>query len=263
MPLARPYRIRGLVAALLLSVTAAVGAQADPTGAQAGMTFAEAQRLAAAGPTVQLAERALELARRQLALTSAPLLGELSAGYRWASGERDLGTGGTIDLAAAGFDPVTLTLTLATVGVGPAADAIARARAEVERAEAELRAARRAARLDATQGFQRALRAREAQALAHAEFDLAELELEAGRLRRLAGAASEGELARLGLGVERARAALGAAVREVEAADRLLRVTLGAAGGTPLGRSPIPSTGSRVPSSPGRVGPTCWPPACR
>jgi outer membrane protein TolC len=244
MPRARPARFLGIsLAALLLTATAAVGAQGDPTGVQSGLTFAEAQRLAAAGPTVQLAERALELARRQLALTAAPLRGELSAGYRWTRGERDLGAGGTIDLAAAGFDPLTLTLTLATVGVGPAADAIARARAEVERAEAELRAARRAARLDVTQGFQRALRARQAQALARGELELAELELEAGRWRRLAGAANEAELARLSLGVERARAARAAADREVEAADRLLRVTLGAAGGTPLGPLPEPLDG--------------------
>lgn len=237
MPFARPSRFGALLAALLLALAAAVG---DPIGAQAELTFEEAQRLAAAGPTVQLAERALELARRQLALTAAPLRGELGAGYRWTSGERDLGTGGTIDLATAGFDPVTLTLTLATVGVGPTADAIARARAEVERAEAELRAARRAARFDVTQGFQRALRAREAQALARAEIELAELEREAGRLRQLVGAASEAELARLGLTVERARAALAAADREVEAADRLLWATLGAAGGTPLGPLPEP-----------------------
>jgi outer membrane protein TolC len=238
VPFVRLSRFLGLLVALLLAGSVPVGAQVDPPGG--GLTFAEAQRLAAVGPTVQLAERALELARRQLALTAAPLRGELTAGYRWTTGESDLGAGGTLDLSAASLDPVTLTVTLATVGVGPAADAIARARAEVERAEAELWAARRAARLDATQGFQRALRAREARALARDETDLAELELEAGRLRRLADAANDTELARLSLAAERARVALAATDRELEAAGRLLEVTLGAAVGPPLGPLPDP-----------------------
>lgn len=224
-----------LVLTLVTCAWWATGAASDHA-----LTFADAQRLAAQAPTVRLAERALDLARRQLAVTGVPVRGELGGGYRWTTGERDLGAAGVVDLGDTGFDPVTLTLAFPTVGIGPGADALARAHADVERAVAELAAARRGARLDAAQGFQRALRARHALTLAVADRTLAELELAAAALRRVAGAASTADLSRLALALDRAHAAVAAAEHEVTAADRLLAVTLGAAVGPPVGPLPDP-----------------------
>jgi len=229
---ARPRR-RPL-AALLLAVLLL-----GMSGAQ-GLGYDEALRLADASPTVRLAERALEIARRQLAVASAPVRGELGGGYRWTQGERDLGAGVVVDLDDDGFDPFTLALTFPTVGVGQGADAVARARADVERAVAELAAVRRTARVDVTQAFQRTLRAREALELARADLSLAELEAAAGELRRLAGAATDAELARLALGIERARAAADAAARELSAAERFLALLVGGPADAPVGPLPDP-----------------------
>lgn len=228
----RPRRRRPVaqfLAALLLGVAAAEG-----------LSFQEALALADVSPTVRLAERALDIARRQLAVASAPVRGELAGGYRWTQGERDLGTGVVADLDAAGFEPLTLALTFPTVGTGPGADAVARARADLDRAAAELDAARRNARLDVTQAFQRALRARESVALANADTALAELERDAAELRRLAGAATEGELARLALNVDRARAAANAAERELTATEAWLSLLLGGSVDAPVGPLPDP-----------------------
>jgi outer membrane protein TolC len=232
----RPNPSRRLALGMALALAFAVGHAGGPP-----LTYAAALELAAAAPSVRLAERAFELAQRQLEVAAAPIRGELGAGYRWTRGERDLGDAGRVDLAAEGWDALTLSLAFPTVGYGPAADAVARARGDLARVEAELGAARRTARLEVTQGFQRALRAREAAALAAADLDLAELELEAAAWRRAAGAASDADRARAALAVERARAAAAAAEREVEAAERLLAVVLGVPTGPPAGPLPDPA----------------------
>ncbi len=238
----RTTRTRPHLRLPLIALCAAALAVAASARASDALTFAEALRLSADAPLVRLAERSLDLARRQRAVAAAPVRGEIGGGYRWTFGERDAGAAGTVDLDAAGFDPVTLALSFPTVGIGPAADALARAQADVERAAAELAAARRTARLDATLGFQRALRARQALALAEADLALADLERAAAELRREVGAASEPELARLALASGRAAAAVAAAEHEVAAADRLLQVTLGVATGPPTGPLPDPLT---------------------
>ena len=232
--------------ALVLALTAvlAVAWAADPQGPPTSgpLTYDEALRLADDAPTVRLAERALELARRQLAVTAAPVRGELTAGTQWTWGERDLGAGGTQDLDDVDFDPIALSLSFPAVGIGPNADAIARARADVARAETDLAAARRAARLDATSGFQRVLRAQGALALATDDLALARLEREAVRLRQEAGAASEPEADRAQLAEERAANVVAAAGAEVEAARRALETALGAPVGAPEGPLPEPAT---------------------
>ncbi len=207
----------------------------------APLAYTEALRLAEEGPTVQLAQRALDLAERQLAVTATPLRGELSAGYRWTSGERDPGVGDPIDLDDQGYDPIGLSLSFPVLGLGPAGDAIARARADVVRARAELAAAHRAARIEATTSFQNALRARRALALALAEADLAALELRAAELRAAAGAATPAEVARFAATEARARNAIAAATFEVEAADRALALALGGPAGEPGGALPDPA----------------------
>jgi outer membrane protein TolC len=76
--------------------------------------------------------------------------------------------------------------------------------------------------------------------LAASDLALAALDRTAAELRREAGAASEPELARLALAAGRAAAAVAAAEHEVAAADRLLRLTLGAEVGPPTGPLPDP-----------------------
>ncbi len=233
---------------LALAALFAVAWAADPPEAPASgppmlgaLAYDEALRLADDAPTVRLAERSLELARRQLAVTAAPVRGELTAGTQWTWGERDLGAGGLQDLDDVDVDPIALSLSFPAVGIGPSADAIARARADVARAEADLAAARRAARLDVTNGFQRALRGEAARALALDDLELARLEREAVRLRQGAGAASEPELDRAQLAEERAMQVLAATTAEVEAARRALEVALGVPIGTPEGPLPAPA----------------------
>ncbi|MFN2321683.1 MAG: TolC family protein [Trueperaceae bacterium] len=205
------------------------------------LEYAEALRLADSGPTVQLALRALELAERQLAVTATPVRGELSAGYRWTSGERDPGVGDPIDLNDQGYDPIGLSLSFPALGLGPAGDAIARARADVVRAQSERAAAQRAARIEATNAFQNALRARRALALARAEADLTALESRAAELRAAAGAATAAEVARFATTEARARNAVAATAFEVEAADRALALVLGGPAGEPVGALPDPA----------------------
>jgi outer membrane protein TolC len=205
------------------------------------LAYGDALRLADEGPTVLLARRALELAQRQLAVTATPLRGELTGGYRWTSGERDPGLGDPIDLDDQGFDPIGLSLAFPVLGLGPAGDAIARARADVVRAETELAAARRGARIEATSAFQNVLRARQGLAAARAEADLAAMELRAAELRAGAGAATAGEVARFATAEARARNAVAAAAFEVEAADRALALTLGGPVVDPQGPLPDPA----------------------
>ena len=207
-------------------------------GPPSSLSYDDAMRLAEQGPSVQLAQRALALAERQLAIASAPVRGELSAGYAWTSGERDPGIGDPVDLSGQGFEPITLTLTTPLLRLGSAGDAIARARAEVRRAEADLASARRAARIDVTSAFQGVLRARAALALAEAEADLADLELRATELRAAAGAATEGEIARVTAAVSRAGNVVSAAAFEVDAAQRTLELLLGGPVPAPVG--PLP-----------------------
>ncbi|MDF1524484.1 MAG: TolC family protein, partial [Trueperaceae bacterium] len=171
-----------MLACLLASALALPAfAQAEP------LTYAEALRHADAAPSVVLAERTLELARRQLTVTAAPVRGELSTGYRWTWGERDLGAAGTTDLDDASFDAIALSLSFPVLGLGPSGDAIDRARADAARAEAEVAAARRAARIDVTNAFQRVLRAHGSRALAAAEVAYAVRQREALELSAAAG----------------------------------------------------------------------------
>jgi len=233
------WRALGLVASLALAWPGVASAQPAPT-----LTYEQAVRLADDGPTVHLAVRALELAERQLAITAAPVRGEVTAGYRWTSGERDPGVGEPIDLSAQGFDPIALTLTFPALGLGPAGDAIARARGDVTRARAELASARRAALIDVTSAFQNALRARVSVELATAEADLAALERQAAELRAAAGAATPGEVARLASAEARARNAVNAADFEAAAAQRALELALG--GSTPPPAGPLPDPAALV-----------------
>ena len=231
------------VAANLAHPLAGTAAAQAAEAAQAAQTLSyhEAVRLAAAGPAVQLAERALELAERQLAVTAAPVRGELTAGYRWTSGERDPGIGDPIDLGDRGFDPITLTLTSPALGLGPAGDAIDRARADVGRAQAELAAARGGALIAVTSAFQAALRARSALTLATTEAALSALERRAAELRAEAGAATDAEVARLAAAEERALSAVAAATFEVTAAQRSLELVLGGPAPPPTGPLPDPA----------------------
>lgn len=248
----RPSPSTPLVWARRLATAVAAAALGTTAFAQDALSYADAVRLAADAPTVQLATRALALAERQRAVAGAPVRGELSGGYRWTWGERDLGAGGVVDLDDAGLDPIGVTLSAPVFGIGPAADARARAAADVARATAELAAARRAAVLEATNAFQSALRARTARDLAGAELALARLDLEAGELRRAAGAASDADLARLRLAVDRATQAVAAADAEVGAADRLLALALGTSVGTPIG--PLPDPAALAAAAPAAVG---------
>ena len=218
------------------------------SSAQATLHYHDAVLRAATGPTVQLAERGLELAERQLAVTASPVRGELTAGYRWTSGERDLGVGEPLDLTDRGFDPIALTLTTPALGLGPAGDAIERARADVRRAQAELAAARRAALIDVTSAFQSALRARASVALADAEAELAALERRAAELRAEAGAATPSEVARLATAAERARNAASAAAFEAAAAQRSLELVLG--GPAPPPEGPLPDAAALLANAP-------------
>lgn len=227
-----------ITTAIVLAFGGAAFAQADD--AVPVLTFENALRLADDAPTVQLAERAVEIAERQLAIVMAPVRGEVTTGYRWTSGERDLGVGDPIDLADQGFDPIALTLTTPVLGLGPSGDAIDRARADVRRAEAELAAARRAARIDVAGAFQGVLRATTALAIAESEVELAALERRAAELRAAAGAASDGEVARIATAEARAENLAAASAFDLAASRRSLELLLGRPVADPTGPLPAP-----------------------
>lgn len=177
-------------------------------------------------PSVQLAARAVELAAANLQIASTPIRGELGSGYQWTRGERVQG-GVTTDLAADGFDPITLTLAFPTVGVGASVDAIARARGDLARAQADHQAAQRSLRVDVTRAFQDNLRAQQALAITRLEVAYTRLEVEALRYRVSVGAANAQELARAELTLARTEQSERAGEAEVDASARLLGLLIG------------------------------------
>ncbi len=229
--------------ALIAPLVAVALAGAPPMALDYGATLA----LADASPSVRLAQQAVAIAERQARVARTPVRGEATAGYRSTRGERDIG-GVTYRLDDAGFDAVGLTLSFPVLPGGPSADARERAAADVARAEGELAATRRAARIEVTQAFQRALRAESALVIAHAEVALAQLELEAVELRLHVDAASTAEAERNQLALARANANQTLAERELALTRSALATVLGVSPIHPVGPMPPLAYRGHVPS---------------
>ena len=212
-------------------------------GAPLALDYTAALALVDASPSVRLAQQAVAIAERQARVAGTPVRGEATAGYRSTRGERAI-DGMTGSLDEAGFDAIGLTLSFPVLPGGPSADARERAVADVARAEAELAATRRAARIDVAQAFQRALRAESGLVIARGEVALARLELEAVELRRSVDAASAAEVERNRLVLARADASQAVAERELAMARDTLATVLGLPAIEPVG--PLPPLPSRA-----------------
>ena len=219
--------------ALIAPLVAAALAGAPATE----LDYAAALALADVSPSVHLAQQAVAIAARQARVAATPVRGEATAGYRSTRGERAV-DGATGSLDEAGFDAIGLTLSFPVLPGGPSADARERAEADVARAEAELAATRRAARIEVTQAFQRALRAESALAIASAEVALARLEGEAVQLRLRVDAASTAEAERAQLALARANANHALAERELALTRNALASVLGVSAIHPVGPMP-------------------------
>ncbi len=230
MPSRLLTRIRAALFAPLMAIALA---GAPPMVLDYGATLA----LADASPSVRLAQQAVAIAERQARVAGTPVRGEATAGYRSTRGERSI-AGVTSRLDEAGFDAVGLTLSFPVLPSGPSADARERAAADVARAEAELAATRRTARIEVTQAFQRALRAESALAIASAEVALARLEVEAVELRLRVDAASTAEAERNQLALARANANQTLAERDLALARHALATVLGVPVIHPVGPMP-------------------------
>lgn len=156
--------------------------------------FFEALELSLQSPTVILAQAQLDLAQKQLEISRGVLSGQLSASYTQTWGESTVTVGGTsttVSLDEGGFDAVTLSASLNVVPLGPNADTIQKAIWAVEEAQRNLADARADARVTAVQAYLNVLRAQESLELQSFALDLAQKQLEAARVRQLAGSVSE------------------------------------------------------------------------
>ena len=229
-----PSRLLSRIRAALIAPLVAIALAGEPPMA---LDYGATLALADASPSVRLARQAVAIAERQARVAGTPVRGEATAGYRSTRGER-ASAGVTSRLDDAGFDALGLTLSFPVLPSGPSADARERAADDVVRAEAELAATRRAARIEVTQAFQRALRAESALAIASAEVALAQLELEAVELRLRVDAASTAEAERNELALARATTNQTLAERELALARNALATVLGVPAIHPVGTMP-------------------------
>ena len=192
------------------------------------LTYDELLELADASPSVAIATLALERAERQAAATGAPLDLVLSGGYDTTDSSVTVREGvDPVEENEGDIAAITATLNVDPGIWGPSADERARAQASLDAARDDLKAARRAARIDAVAAFQDALWAQAERELAAMDVELARATADADRARAAAGAASDLDVAEAELAVARAEQALLTAERDVALAQASLAATLG------------------------------------
>ncbi len=206
-------RMIRLLGVFTLSLLAFALAQSPQT-----LSFSQALELSQQSPSVVLAQGQRDLAQKQLEVSQGIFSGQFTAGYTqtWGETRTTLPTGDeqTTDLNDGSLDAFALSGTFNVVPLGPNADTIQKAVWSLEQADLNLRDARATAVVNTVQSYLTALRATQEVELKTFSVEVATLQLEANRVRRESGAATDQQ-------VLQAEIALTQAQNELATAQRL------------------------------------------
>jgi outer membrane protein len=212
---------------LLLNTFPFALAQVEP------LDFARAIDLAQSSPSVVLAQGQRDLAQKQLEVARGVFSGQFTAGYTqtWGEATTTLPTGDqeTTSLDDGSLSPFTLEGTFNVVPLGPSADTIQKAQWSLEQAELSLRDAQATAIINTAQAYLTALRAAQEVALREFSVEVARQQLEANRVRRETGGATDQQVLQAEIELSQAQNDLAEAQRSNVQALASLSNTLGVA----------------------------------
>ncbi len=194
-----------------------VVAALNVVAAQTPLSFSQALELSQASPSVVLAQGQRDLAQKQLEVNQGIFSGQFTAGYTqtWGEATTTLPTGDaqTTDLNDGSLNPFELSGTFNVVPLGPKADSIQKALWSLEQAELSLRDAQATAAITTAQSYLTALRAAQEVELRSFSVDVATQQLEANRVRRESGAATDQQVLQAEIALSQAQNDLATAQR--------------------------------------------------
>ncbi len=181
------------------------------------LTFSQALELSQQSPSVVLAQGQRDLAQKQLDVARGTFSGQFTAGYTqtWGEATATLPTGDkeTTSLADGSLDAFALSGTFNVVPFGPNADTIQKALWSLEKADLSFRDAQAAAVINTAQAYLTALRAGQEVELKTFSVEVATQQLEANRVRREAGGATDQQVLQAEIALSQAQNELATAQR--------------------------------------------------
>lgn len=205
-------RMVKLLFTLTLSLSALTLAQDTPP-----LSFSQALELSQGSPSVVLAQGQRDLAQKQLEVARGVFSGEFTAGYTqtWGEATSTLPSGDEemTSLDDGSLNAFTLKGTFNVVPLGPKADTIQKALWSLEQAELNLRDAGATALINTTQSYLTALRAAQEVELEQFSVEVATQQLEANRVRREAGGATDQQVLQAEIALSQAQNELSTAQR--------------------------------------------------
>jgi outer membrane protein TolC len=190
--------------------------------AQETLGFSQALALSQQSPSVVLAQGQRDLAQKQLDVARGTFSGKFTAGYTQTWGEStatvtDPSNGATsertTDLNDGSLQPFELSGTFNVVPFGPNADNIQKAQWSLAQAELSLRDAQATAVVNTVQSYLTALRATQEVELKTFSVEVATQQLEANRVRRETGAATDQQVLQAEIALSQAQSELATAQR--------------------------------------------------
>jgi outer membrane protein TolC len=190
--------------------------------AQETLGFSQALELSQQSPSVVLAQGQRDLAQKQLDVARGTFSGKFTAGYTQTWGEStatvtDPSNGETsertTDLNDGSLQPFELSGTFNVVPFGPNADSIQKAQWSLEQADLSLRDAQATAVINTVQSYLTALRAGQEVELKTFSVEVATQQLEANRVRRESGAATDQQVLQAEIALSQAQNELATAQR--------------------------------------------------
>jgi outer membrane protein len=181
------------------------------------LSFSQALELSQGSPSVVLAQGQRDLAQKQLEVRRGTFSGQFTAGYTqtWGEATSTAPTGETqsTDLNDGSLQPFELSGTFNVVPFGPNADTIQKAIWSLEQAELSLRDAQATAVINTAQSYLTALRATQEVELKTFSVEVATQNLEANRVRREAGGATDQQVLQAEIALSQAQNELATAQR--------------------------------------------------
>lgn len=194
------------------------------------LTFSQALELSQQSPSVVLAQGQRDLAQKQLDVARGTFSGQFTAGYTQVWSEtRITGVEETTNSSDGSLQPFELSGTFNVVPLGPSADNVQKAVWSLEQAELNLRDAQATAVINTVQSYLTALRAGQEVELKTFSVEVATLQLEANRVRRESGAATDQQVLQAEIALSQAQNDLATAQRSSVQALASLSNQLGVA----------------------------------
>jgi outer membrane protein len=201
---------------LLVLLSWSVTALAQDAAPRA-LGFTQALALSQQSPSVVLVQGQRDLAQKQLEVRRGTFSGQFTAGYTqiWGEATSTLPTGEEqkTDLNDGRLDAFALSGTFNVVPLGPNADTIQKAIWSLEQAELSLRDAQATAVINTAQSYLTALRATQEVELKTFSVEVATQNLEANRVRREAGGATDQQVLQAEISLSQAQNELATAQR--------------------------------------------------